>query len=424
LFAFGEPHEFVEDERAFLGAIARQCAHAIEKIRLVESVRKLYAAEAEARRQAEAANRAKDEFLAMLGHELRNPLAPIVTALSLMKLRGVTGEIERERAIAERQAHQLVRLVDDLLDVSRVALGTMHLKRTPVDVADAVAQALEATGPLVRDRDHRVEVDIAPGLVVDADDARLVQVLANLVTNAAKYTPRHGHIRVRGEPDGNTARITVQDNGIGMPVDLLPRVFDAFVQATRTTDRADGGLGLGLAIVKNIVTLHGGRVAAASQGPGCGAELTVWWPLSVQPAATAEPAPERGTDRALKVLVVDDNVDAATTLGELLRALGHEPIVVYDATSALAYAEADAPELALVDIGLPVVDGYELAHRLRALPGLADTRLVAVSGYGQPSDRARTRDAGFAEHLVKPVGLDDLRALLVALRAPIVAPSR
>ncbi|HTR56420.1 MAG TPA: ATP-binding protein [Kofleriaceae bacterium] len=397
MFAYGQQHDFTDDERGFLVTIAKQCAYAIAHLRLLE---------------------AKDAFFAMLGHELRNPLAPIVAALDLMKARG-GGALDREGAIIERQVRHLVRLVDDLLDVSRIARGQVRLARGAVAVADAVAYAVEAARPLVDERGHRLEVELEPDLVVDADPDRLGQVVANLVTNAAKYTPDGGRIAVSAQRTGDAARIAVRDNGSGIAPELLPRIFELFVQGERAVDRAEGGLGLGLAIVKHLVELHGGRVLAESEGVGRGATFTVWWPCVRAPvvsAAASDPArAPAAADRSLKVLVIDDNVDAAFTLGELLRVLGHQPTVVHDAPSALATASDEPPELALVDLGLPNIDGYELAERLRALPGLARTPFVAVTGYGQPSDRERTLQAGFSEHLVKPVGLEDLRALLRVL---------
>ncbi len=416
MFAYRAEHDFTDDERTFLVSIASQCAHAVERLRLLESLSRLYAAEAEARREAEAASRAKDEFLALLGHELRNPLAPIVTALSLMKLRR-GADHERERALIERQVHHLVRLVDDLLDVARITKGAVELVRAPVSLARAVSQAAEAAQPLLEDRGHRLSLDLAEELVVDADIHRLVQVIANLLTNAAKYTPDAGHIALSVRGDSTYARITVRDNGVGMPADLLPHVFDMFVQGERTPDRAEGGLGLGLAVVKNLVERHGGRVAAVSEGPGKGSTFTVWWPLAdgTKVATLDETLDVEAPARSMRVLVVDDNVDAASTLGELLKVLGHEPLVAHDAPSAIELAREEAPELALVDLGLPILDGYELIVRLRNLPGLQRLPAIAVTGYGQASDRARSRAAGFDRHVVKPVGLEDLRTLLASL---------
>ena len=415
MLAFHAEHPFPEDERTFLVTIASQCAHAIERLQLLDSLNQLLVAEAEARRQAEAASRAKDEFLALLGHELRNPLAPIVTSLSLMKLK--RGDHERERGIIERQVHHLVRLVDDLLDISRITRGRVALVRGPVVLAEAVGHALEAAQPLIQERGHHLAVELGGGIVVDADHHRLTQVIGNLVVNAAKYTADGGHLSLATQVDGAFARITVKDDGVGITPELLDQVFEMFVQGDRTSDRAEGGLGLGLAVVKNLVERHGGRVAVASEGPGRGSTFTVWWPRAADealvtpamPAAVAQPV------KSLKVLVVDDNVDAATTLGELLRVLGHEPVVVHDAPSAIAMARDEAPELALVDLGLPILDGFELIARLRDLPGLGGLTAVAVTGYGQPADRARTHAAGFKRHVVKPVGLEDLRSLLASL---------
>jgi signal transduction histidine kinase len=416
MFAYRVEHDFDDDERTFLVSLASQCAHALERLRLLESMSRLYAAEAEARMQAEAASRAKDEFLALLGHELRNPLAPIVTALSLMRLRRGSDH-ERERGIIERQVHHLVRLVDDLLDISRITRGAVELVRGPVPLAKAVTQSAEAAQPLFEERGHRLSLQLAPDLVVDADLHRLAQVIANLLTNAAKYTPDAGHITVNVTRDGDMACLQVSDNGVGMPAHLLPHVFDMFVQGERASDRSEGGLGLGLAVVKNLVERHGGRVAAASEGPGKGSTFTVWWPLAlgVSVSATNEPNAIEPPTKPLRVLVVDDNIDAATTLGELLKVLGHEPLVAHDAPSALALAREEAPEVALVDLGLPILDGFELVERLRNLPGLSTIPAVAVTGYGQATDRARSHAAGFDRHVVKPLGLDDLRSLLASL---------
>ncbi|HEX5059742.1 MAG TPA: GAF domain-containing sensor histidine kinase, partial [Kofleriaceae bacterium] len=279
MFAYRAEHDFTDEERTFLISIASQCAHAFERLRLLDSLSRLYAAEAEARRRAEDASRAKDEFLALLGHELRNPLAPIVTALSLMKLRR-GADHERERAIIERQVHHLVRLVDDLLDIARITKGAVELVRAPVPLARAIAHAAESAQPLLEDRGHRLSLDLEQELIVDADIHRLVQVVANLLTNAAKYTPDGGHIALSVRGDGATAKITVRDNGVGISPQLLPHVFDMFVQGERAPDRAEGGLGLGLAVVRNLVERHGGRVAATSEGLGKGSTFTVWWPLA------------------------------------------------------------------------------------------------------------------------------------------------
>ncbi len=380
-----------------------------------------FAAAEQARQQAEQANRAKDEFLAMLGHELRNPLAPIVTAVHLMKMRRAD-LFERERTIIERQVKHLVTLVDDLLDISRITRGKVELSKDAVDLNDTVARALELAAPLIEQRKHAVNVALAPLLMVDGDAVRLSQVIANLLTNAAKYTGPGGHIRVDGTHEQGQVVLRVRDDGVGIDPALLPHVFDMFVQGGQNLDRAGGGLGLGLAIVKSVVELHGGEVSAFSEGLKRGSEFTIRLPAgmlrkrnSSLPAPVQEPLAERA-----RVMVVDDNADALATLSEALRAHGHEVHTAADAASALALAARVPPELAVLDIGLPGMDGYELARRLRQLPGLAGIKLVAVTGYGQASDKQTARAAGFDDHLVKPVTVQALRSALDRLTAPAV----
>ncbi|HEU0033866.1 MAG TPA: ATP-binding protein [Kofleriaceae bacterium] len=377
----------------------------------LESLRRIDA-EAEARRLAEEAVRAKDEFLALLGHELRNPLAPIVTALHLIKLRG-NDPFERERSVIDRQVHHVVRLVDDLLDVSRITRGAIQLRRAPIELAQIVARGLEAASPLIEERWHAVEVSVPDGgMVIDADVDRMTQVVANLLTNAAKYTPRGGRIEVVADIEGGCARLVIRDNGSGIAPELLPKLFAPFTHGDR---QLEGGLGLGLAIVRSLVELHGGVVSAASEGPGRGATFTIRLPLG-DPSELEQtldeelvPATRR---KALRVLVVDDNIDAAETLGELLKLLGHQPLVVYDGPSALARLQTFTPDLAFMDIGLPVLDGYELAKRIRSTTKLAHVRLIALTGYGRAADKQRARDAGFDEHVVKPIPADTLRGLI------------
>ncbi|MCU1282433.1 MAG: histidine kinase, partial [bacterium] len=360
-----------------------------------------------ARAEAERAARAKDEFLAMLGHELRNPLAPIVTALQLLKLRQPAQL--REHEVIERQVQHVVRLVDDLLDVSRITRGKIELKREPLELAQVVAKAIAIASPLFEERRHRLDVAVAPsGLVADADATRLAQVVANLLTNAAKYTAPGGHVRVAAARDGGELVLRVADDGIGISPELLPRVFDLFVQGDRPVDRGEGGLGLGLALVRSLVQLHGGSVTVASEGTQRGSEFVVRLPaLDGVAAPASSPPPLARTPRVVtprRVLVVDDNEDAAEMLAEMLRAEGHVARVAYDGPAALQLvADGFVPELAILDIGLPVMDGYELATRLKAsLPSALPT-LVALTGYGQEHDRARSARAGFALHLVKPV---------------------
>jgi signal transduction histidine kinase/ActR/RegA family two-component response regulator len=370
------------------------------------------------REEAEAGNRAKDEFLALLGHELRNPLSPILTALELMKLQAPEA-LRDEREMIERQVEHVVRLVDDLLDVSRITRGMVSLERKRVDLAKVVARAIELASPLIEQHAHRLSIDLHPGLIVDGDALRLSQVFANLLTNAAKYTPRAGTITIAGRAEGNRVRLSVRDTGVGISASMLPRVFDLFIQERQALDRSEGGLGLGLAIVRSLVELHGGAVEAHSEGLGLGSEFRVFLPLS---GVVEEPAPknrqsaEGERPRGVRVLIVDDNQDAADMLGKALSLWGQIVRVAHDGPSALKIVETFKPNLALLDIGLPAMDGYELARRLRAMPALAATRLVAVTGYGEARDRLAAEQAGFDEHVVKPVTLAALRQVLSRVR--------
>ncbi|MEP7381696.1 MAG: ATP-binding protein [Gemmatimonadota bacterium] len=370
---------------------------------------------ARTQRAAEAASRSKDEFLAMLGHELRNPLAPIVTALQLMRLRGVS-EGESERGIIERQVQHLASLVDDLLDVSRLTRGKVELRKERVTLADLVARAVEQARPLLEQQNHTVSIRVeGDALPVDADPRRMAQVISNLLTNAAKYTEPGGRIWVEGEAQGNEAVLRVRDNGIGIEADMLPLIFDLFYQENQSAERSRGGLGLGLTIVRHFVELHGGRVSAASEGLGCGTEITVHLPLAEGPGVDHRPEQQPARTPVLggaRVLIVDDNVDAAEVLAASLRACGHTTRVAHDGPSALAAVESFLPEVGLLDIGLPAMDGYELAQRLRDRPALVNVRLYALTGYGQEEDRRRSRAAGFAGHLIKPMDIGALDRLL------------
>ena len=373
---------------------------------------------------AESASRAKDEFMAMLGHELRNPLSPILTALHLMKLRGEAGSA-RERVIIERQVTHLSRLVDDLLDVSRIASGRIEIKRERIDIADAVAQAIEMSSPLLEQRTHRLHVEVAKGLRVDGDLTRLSQVISNLLTNAAKYTPPRGDISVRAKRVDGDVQVSVKDSGTGIAADMLPHIFDLFVQERQAVERSQGGLGIGLTIVRSLVELHGGSVSVRSDGPGKGSEFIVRLPAVAERAAEissserAEPAEvTRPESTRGRVLVVDDNEDSAQLLAEVLVQKGYDARIALDAASALRLAAEMRPDIAILDIGLPVMDGYELAAHLRALPDLGDVDLIALTGYGQEADRRRTGQAGFRHHLVKPVDITALEAALDGLDAP------
>jgi signal transduction histidine kinase len=357
-----------------------------------------------AREQAEAATRAKDQFLAALGHELRNPLAPILTALELMKLRG-EGATSPAQEVILRQTRHLMHLVDDVLDISRVSRGTVELQRAVVDLRDVLEKAVELTRPLLGDPPHRFVMD-APGrgLLLMADQARLAQAIANLLTNAAKYTPPSGHVQLAARREGSEAVIEVRDDGMGIDDELLPRVFDVFVQGRQALDRPAGGLGVGLALVRSLIELHGGNVNASSGGPGKGSVFTVRLPAL--DASTVAPGRELRAEhppRPRRVLLVDDNADALLMLSEVLREAGHEVLTASDGPSGLDLVRQHRPEVAILDIGLPAMDGYELARRIRSELGDEAPRLIALTGYGRESDLVHSREAGFALHLVKPL---------------------
>ncbi len=375
----------------------------------------------ELRDAAESASRAKDEFFALLGHELRNPLAPIFTALQLMRLRGGSA-VERERLVIERQANHLVRLVDDLLDVSGITRGKISLRKERGEIAGVVTHAVETALPMIEERRHELVVDVPDsGLEVHADPDRLSQAISNLLTNAAKYTEPGGRITITAARRGHDLELSVRDTGIGIDPAILPRVFDVFVQERQTLDRARGGLGLGLAIVHGIVELHGGSVEAKSEARGAGSEFVVRLPLAPSRDADgrdiARPAAPSALPKRRAVLVVDDNEDAATTLAASLEDAGHEVRIAYDGPGALRVAESKQVDVALLDIGLPVMNGYELIRRLRELPHLQSMPAVAVTGYGQASDRMRSQAAGFDAHLVKPVDLLEVESLVRELPA-------
>ena len=348
------------------------------------------------------ASRAKDEFLAMLGHELRNPLSPILTALELMRLRGIRDGAE-ERAIIERQLGHVVSLVDDLLDVARITRGELTLDRKRVSLGGVVRRAIEQASPLIERGGHRLEVDADDEVFVDGDPTRLAQVVANLLTNAAKYTHPGGFISVRAKREGDRAVVHVIDDGIGLAEEEPERLFEAFHREGRF--RRQGSLGLGLTIVRSLVIAHGGQVSLRSAGMGRGTEAVVSLPLASAAAAVSgqEQQPAPYAVPPLRLLIVDDNEDAAHLLGAALRRLGHEVQVANDGAAALRLAREYVPDVALLDLGMPVMDGYELAVQLRREPAWREVRLVAVTGYGQPSDRNRTQAAGFHAHLVKPV---------------------
>jgi signal transduction histidine kinase/ActR/RegA family two-component response regulator len=363
------------------------------------------------------ANRRKDEFLAMLAHELRNPLAPISAAAEVLRL--TPGDAARVRQTAEvisRQVQHMGGLVDDLLDVSRVTRGLISLDVVECEVADIVADAVEQARPLIEARQHELRLPPARGGTrVRGDAKRLVQVLVNLLHNAAKFTPEGGRIRLQVEETAGEVALHVSDNGIGMSRDFVGRTFELFSQAERSPDRSQGGLGIGLALVESLVSLHGGRVSASSHGPGLGSRFSVILPSThTEAAAPSAPAtaPPHVAPSPLRILVVDDNHDAAKVLGMLCEVLGHAVTVEHDSADALARAASDGPDLCLLDIGLPGMDGYQMARALRANATTAHMRLVAVTGYGSDQDKQRAAEAGFDDHLVKPIHLDRLATVL------------
>ena len=363
---------------------------------------------------AQRANKTKDEFLALLGHELRNPMAPIMTALELMKFRGDRG-ITREREVIERQAHHLLRLVDDLLDVARIARGVVELKRSRICLQELISKALETVGPLFAEKRHRLSISVDPELQIDADAERMLQVLSNLLTNAAKYTNQGGEISVSARADAGEALVLVRDNGIGIAADMLPHVFEMFVQERQGLDRSRGGLGIGLAIVQGLVRQHGGSVRVHSEGQGQGSRFELRLPLADHELSSDVVTAHDGKGipaaaARVRVLVVDDNEDAAELLATAIEAMGHQTEIAHDGASALQVAESFEPDVAVLDIGLPIMDGYELARRLRA--SSRAPRLVALTGYGQERDKQESLRAGFQAHLVKPV---DIRRLALTI---------
>lgn len=420
VFELSQARELTDTDRALFEDLTRQLALALDRAKMYE-LAKLSCA------RAEEANLAKDEFLAMLGHELRNPLSPMLTAVTLMQSR-LGDQALKERQIIQRQLHHMVRLVDDLLDVSRITRGTLELSRRRVELAKVVERAVEMASPMLDARRHQLTLAVPSiGLPVLVDTHRLAQAVANLLTNAAKYTPSGGSIEVSSQSCAGQVVLSVRDDGVGMDDSLLRRVFEPFVQRQQAIDRAGGGLGLGLTIARRLVELHGGAITAASAGPGRGSTFNI--ELTLEGAAQAVPVSSPGPDSgpractsstpisepeaatsargapAIRVLVVDDNVDAAEMLAEVLRMGGHEVSVAHDGPSALTLLEHFHPELALLDIGLPVMDGFDLAQHMKARLNGAAPMFVAVTGYGRPADRARTKQVGFDEHLVKPVDL-------------------
>jgi signal transduction histidine kinase/CheY-like chemotaxis protein len=417
-----EARSGIDDTGEEIGGLAR----ALD--RMAAALQKKEAARSQAEQELRAADQRKDEFLAMLAHELRNPLAPISTGAHLLRLlHSGNVQINQTCAIIVRQVEHMTGLVDDLLDVSRVTRGLVALSTAVLDLNRVVGDAVEQIRPLVATRRHRLDIDLPPAPAwVEGDHKRLVQVVANLLGNAAKYTPENGKIRLTLAADGADWLLGVSDDGIGMAPSLVEHVFDLFTQAERTPDRSQGGLGLGLALVKSLVELHGGVVTAASPGPGQGSAFTVRLPRRAHAAtpdpspapshAMPDPAPQRAAV-PLPILLVDDNVDAVHTLQDFLRSAGHQAEVAYNAGDALELARLMRPQACLLDIGLPDFDGNELARRLRQLPQAAGATLIAMTGYGRQQDREIALAAGFDHYLVKPVDTGALAALLATAPA-------
>ena len=372
----------------------------------------------ESQAQLKDADRRKDEFLATLAHELRNPLAPIRNALQIMRLTNEAVIHENARSIIERQLQQMVHLVDDLLDVSRISQGKVELRCEHADLAAVVQAAVETSRPLIDAGKHELTLRLPPpgALIVDVDVTRITQVIANLLNNAAKYTPQQGRIEIAAERANGRARISVKDSGVGIPAEMLPQVFEMFAQIDRTLERAQGGLGIGLALVKSLVGLHGGSVEVHSKGQGHGSQFVVNLPLALADAEITpqEPAPALTSRQSknIRVLVVDDNVDSADSLSQCLRMLGYQTLTAHDGLEAVRSAASYLPNVALLDIGLPHVSGHEAAKQIRALPGGERLLLIALSGWGQEEDHRRSKAAGFDHHFVKPVDIDALTNVL------------
>jgi signal transduction histidine kinase len=365
------------------------------------------------------ADRNKDEFLAVLAHELRNPLAPITNALRLMRMSPADPQtLQHAREVIERQLSQLTRLVDDLLDVSRITRGKITLSRHPVAVATLIERAVETVQPLRQEHEQELTLEgPAHALWVDGDPLRLTQALGNILGNAAKYTQRGGHITLSVSEEGGDAAIRIRDDGIGIPAERLPLIFDLFTQLDRSGDHPQSGLGIGLALVRRLLEMHGGSVSASSEGAGRGSEFLVRLPLLREATLPPEekPAPSDATPVPRRILLADDNPDAVETLACVLRLLGHEVFSAANGRSALETAASCRPDVALLDIGMPLLDGYEVARQIRAQPWGRKIMLLALTGWGQEADRRRSEEAGFDSHFVKPIDLEKFAQLLATL---------
>lgn len=404
-----QPRIWSADEVALVEAVVDRCWAHIERVRSMEALRE--------------ADRRKSEFLATLAHELRNPLAPIRTALELLRLSGDKPTmLERVRGTMERQVNQMVHLINDLLDIARISSGKLDLQLKRIDLQSIIASAVETSLPLIQSEGHHLALDLPDEpLWIDGDTVRLSQVISNLLSNASKYTPQSGRISISARTNGDTVDIDVADTGIGIAKQDLERVFDMFSQAPHSIVISQGGLGIGLSLVRHLVTLHGGTVAASSPGPGQGSTFSIRLPRArgtgteVAVCVDEHDTAPRAGQPSLRLLVADDNVDAADTLSFLLREKGHEVRVAYGGQEAVQIGAAFVPDLVFLDLGMPHMDGYQVARQLRALSGLENLALVALSGWGAKEDRARTRAAGFDHHLLKPASMDSLNTVLAAV---------
>lgn len=409
------PQGLNEQEQFVLATLAHQIMSQIELRKAMAEQDALIAA-------LRQADQRKDEFLAMLAHELRNPLAPIVSAATMLSNFNLDPSmVQRASEIVARQAGHMTSLIDDLLDVSRVTRGKVELELRELDFKDVIADAIEQVRPLIEKHCHRLTLDLPPErAIVVGDRKRLVQVMTNLLSNAAKYTLEGGRIEVFLSTHGDALAVEIRDDGIGMSPELIASAFDLFAQGARGLDRSQGGLGIGLALVRSLLKLHGGTVEASSEGPGRGSTFKVGLPLSTR-AQIERRARDRNADKgrmpALRIGVVDDNEDAAVTLSLLLETLGHTVLVAHSAREALAALPEFGPDVCLLDIGLPEMNGYELAAALRKKPGTAQAILIAVTGYAQEKDRAQALASGFHDLFAKPVDLDVLGAALVQIES-------
>jgi PAS domain S-box-containing protein len=399
----------IVDDLGMITAIAGSSRDITERQQMQSHLRQLAADLSEA-------NRRKDEFLATLAHELRNPLAPLRNGLEVMKLSVNNPKaLEESRGMMERQLGQMVRLIDDLLDVNRISRGKIPLRKSRLLLADVVRQAVETSRPLLEQAGHQLTISV-PGepIYIEADPTRIAQVFSNLLNNAAKYSDREGRVWLTVERQENQAVVTVRDNGVGIPPEMLPRIFEMFTQVNSSLDRSQGGLGIGLSLAKGLVEMHGGEIEAKSAGIGRGSEFIVRLPTvaAPEPAAVAEISTAHTSAPRRRILVVDDNRDSATSMARLLRIMGNETRVAHDGVEALKSAAEFKPQVILLDIGMPNLNGYEAARRIRREAWGKDVVLMAMTGWGQDEDKRRSKEAGFDHHLVKPVDFQTLEALL------------